>query len=143
MYPYRPIHPGELIKDEVNYREIDHKQLAKIAGVDFEILEDTFNEKRPVTAEFALRVCTALDLGDAYSFVRMQAKYDMQVAEWDKKLAKKLAVILNKAKNAGYYGELKFENQPDFQYPMPAHQPNFRYPVVNNVQNFEPLRVAA
>ena len=92
LTPFYPIHPGEIIKDEIEYRGISQRKLSKQIGVSYTVLNEVLNCKRPVNTEFALLVEAALNM-DAETFVRMQARYNMQVARQDKKLIKRFNEI--------------------------------------------------
>jgi len=81
--PYFPIHPGEIIKDEIEYRGISQRRLASQMGISYTLLNEVLNGKRQINAELAMLVEAALDL-DANTFVRMQAQYNIQVARQDK-----------------------------------------------------------
>ena len=56
--PFEPTHPGELLRDEIEYRHISQKQLAADMGVSYTVLNDIVNCKRPVNTKFAL-LCEA------------------------------------------------------------------------------------
>ncbi|MDR0814537.1 MAG: HigA family addiction module antidote protein [Bacteroidales bacterium] len=90
--PYRPIHPGEIIKDEIEYRGISQRKLATQMGVSYTLLNEVLNGKRSVNTELAMLVEAALDI-DAGVFIRMQADYNMQVARKDKTFVQRLAEI--------------------------------------------------
>ncbi len=91
-FPFRPVHPGELLKDELEYRHITQKAFAEKLGVPYTALNEILNSKRPVTSDFALIVEAALGV-PAYMLVGMQTDYNLQVASQDSKLAKRLAEI--------------------------------------------------
>ena len=46
----RPIHPGEIIKEEVEYRNIKQPKLAEQMGISYKMLNDILNCRRPLTA---------------------------------------------------------------------------------------------
>ena len=56
----RPIHPGELLKEEIEYRGIRQAQLAKQMGVSATLLNDILNERRALTPTTALLFEAAL-----------------------------------------------------------------------------------
>ena len=92
LTPFYPIHPGEIIKDEIEYRGISQRQLSKQIGVSYSVLNEVLNGKRPVNTELALLIEAALNM-DADTFVRMQARYNMQVARQDTKLIERFNKI--------------------------------------------------
>ncbi len=92
ILPYRPIHPGEILKDEIEYRGISQRRLASQIGVSYTLLNEVLNGKRQVNTELAMLIEAALGL-DADTFVRMQAQYNIQVARQDKTLSERIANI--------------------------------------------------
>lgn len=92
LTPSEPIHPGEMIKDEIEYRGISQRKLATQMGISPTLLNEILNGKRSVSAEYALLFEAALSI-DAEIWVRQQARYDMQVAKTDKSFAERLANI--------------------------------------------------
>ena len=44
--PFEPTHPGEILKDEIEYRGISQKKLAKEMGVSYTVLNEILNAKR-------------------------------------------------------------------------------------------------
>ncbi|MDR0891494.1 MAG: HigA family addiction module antidote protein [Mediterranea sp.] len=87
-----PTHPGEVLKDEVEYRKISQKELAKKMGMSYHVLNDILNEHRPITASTAMMFEAALNI-PADTLMRLQLKYNMAMANQDKRLAKKLVEI--------------------------------------------------
>jgi addiction module HigA family antidote len=92
LTPYEPTHPGEILKEEIEYRGISQRKLAAQMGVSYSVLNEVLNAKRPVTIEYALLFEAALGI-DAGIFIRMQADYDMQVTRENKSFADRLAQI--------------------------------------------------
>lgn len=90
--PYFSIHPGEILKDEIEYRGISQRRLASQMGISYTLLNEVLNGKRQVNTELAMLIEAALGL-DADTFVRMQARYNIQMARKDKTLAERLAKI--------------------------------------------------
>lgn len=90
--PYEPTHPGEILKEEIEYRGISQRRLAAQMGVAYSVLNEVLNSKRPVTAEYALLFEAALGI-DAGIFIRMQADYNMQTARQNKTFSERLANV--------------------------------------------------
>ena len=90
--PYFPIHPGEILKDEIEYLGISQRLLASQMGISYTLLNEVLNGKRQVNAELAMLAEAALGL-DADTLVRMQARYNIQVARQDKTFSERLAKI--------------------------------------------------
>ncbi|MDR1652807.1 MAG: HigA family addiction module antidote protein [Prevotellaceae bacterium] len=92
LQPFRPVHPGEVLKDEIEYRGISQKKFAAQIGVQYTMLNEILNGKRPVTTNFALYMEAALGV-PAYILVGLQTDYNLQVAQKDSKLSNRLAEI--------------------------------------------------
>ena len=99
LVPHEPTHPGEVLKDEIEYRGISQQKLAEQMGIDYSVLNEILNGKLPVTTEYALLFEAALDI-DAEPLLGMQADYDLQTIRqnksWNERLTnvRKLAVSL-------------------------------------------------
>ncbi len=91
-YPYKPTHPGEILKEEIVYRGISQKRLAEQTGISYPMLNEILNGKRPVTEALALLFEAALGV-EAEMLVRMQMRYNMQTMRQDKRLAARLREI--------------------------------------------------
>ena len=89
---FRPYHPGELLKEELEYRHLSQKAVAKQLGLPYTAFNEILNGKRPVTTDFALYMEAALGV-PAYMLVGMQADYNLQVAKKDKSVLDRLAQI--------------------------------------------------
>lgn len=79
LTPSQPIHPGEMIKDEIEYRGISQKDFAAEIGMPASVLNAVLNGKRAVTTEYALLFEAALGV-DANIWLRMQTAYNKQIA---------------------------------------------------------------
>jgi len=91
-FPFRPVHPGELLKDELEYRHLSQKAVAKQLGLPYTAFNEILNSKRPVTTDFAMIMEAALGVNSGI-LLRMQTDYNMQVAQSDKKLNRQLDEI--------------------------------------------------
>ena len=92
MMPSMLIHPGEMLKDEIEARGITQKDLSKRMGVSYTVFNDILNGKRPITTEYALLLEAALGI-DAGIWLRLQADYNMQKAKSDKSFIARLEQI--------------------------------------------------
>lgn len=92
LTPSAPIHPGEMIKDEIEYRGLSQRKLAAQMGISASLLNEILNGKRAVSAEYALLFEAALGI-DAEIWIRQQTRYDMQMAKSDKSFLERLARI--------------------------------------------------
>lgn len=76
----RSVHPGELLKEEVDERKLSQRKLAEQMGVSYKVLNDILNCRRPVTTQTAMLFEAALGIS-ASLLMRMQLDYNMlQVA---------------------------------------------------------------
>ena len=92
MMPSMLIHPGEMLKDEIESRNITQKDLAKRMGVSYTVFNEILNGKRPITTDYALLLEAALGI-DAGIWLRLQADYNMQKAKSDKTFIARLEHI--------------------------------------------------
>lgn len=90
--PSEPIHPGELLKDEIEYRGISQKELAEQIGISYKILNDILNCRRSVSTNTALLFEAALGI-PAHILTGMQMDYNLQLAKNDKSFMERLARI--------------------------------------------------
>ena len=88
----RPIHPGEMLKEEVEYRNTKQTQLAEQIGISYKMLNDILNCRRSLTTSTALLFEAALGI-DAGLLMRMQLDYNLQTAKKDFFLLKRLRNI--------------------------------------------------
>ncbi|MBR5726344.1 MAG: HigA family addiction module antidote protein [Muribaculaceae bacterium] len=84
-YGAYPTHPGEVLKDEIEYRGITQRKLADSMGLAYSVVNEILNAKRPLTAKTALMFEAALDV-PADSLMYLQSKYNMQTARSDKSI---------------------------------------------------------
>jgi addiction module HigA family antidote len=91
-YGFYPTHPGEILKDEIEYRGISQTKLAGKMGMSYTALNEILNARRPLTANTALLFETALGV-EADTLMRIQTKYNMQTARKDKFISERLAEI--------------------------------------------------
>ena len=90
--PAYPTHPGEVLKDEIEYRGISQRKLAAEMDVPYTQLNEILNGKRQLNTEFALLIEAVLDL-PAEPLLKMQARYNMIVTKRDGNFIKKLNKI--------------------------------------------------
>lgn len=80
LEPHEPTHPGELIRDEIEYRGISQKKLASDMGVSYVVLNDMVNCKRPINTKYALLFEASLGI-PAHLLVGLQSDYDLIMAK--------------------------------------------------------------
>ncbi len=76
ILPAHATHPGQLIADEIEFRELRQKELADTMQIAPNILNEIIHGKRNITAPVALKLEKALDI-DAIYWMRLQVKYDI------------------------------------------------------------------
>lgn len=92
LNPAYPTHPGDVLKEEIEYRGISQKGLSAQMNVSYTMLNEILNAKRPVTETIALMFEAALGI-EAEMLVNMQTRYNMQVARKDSALMARLQQI--------------------------------------------------
>lgn len=92
LTPSEPIHPGEILKDEIEYRGISQRKLATQMGISPTLLNEILNGKRAVSTEYALLFEATLNI-DPESLLKMQSDYNMQVTKSDPSFLERLANI--------------------------------------------------
>ncbi len=94
LEPAINVHPGEIIKDEIEYLGITQKELARKMGVPYTMLNEILNKKRPVTTEIALLTEAALGL-PAEALIKMQTDFNLRKVKRNKKFMQRLENIRN------------------------------------------------
>ena len=92
LQPSTPIHPGEILKDELEARGMSQRKFAAVIGVSYSVLNEVVNGKRPITTEYALKIEAATGI-PAYIWVNMQSAYNMQTERKNQKLSSALEGI--------------------------------------------------
>ena len=92
LTPFEPTHPGELIRDELEARNLSQAKLANQIGVSPSLLNEVINGKRAVNTELALLLEAAFGI-EAELFLKLQSEYNMQVARSDSSFMNRLAKI--------------------------------------------------
>ena len=60
LTPAYPTHPGEVVKDEIEYRKISQRKLAEQTGIPYKMLNDILNGRRSMTTATAMMLEAAL-----------------------------------------------------------------------------------
>lgn len=89
---FRATHPGEVLKDEIEYRKISQKKLAEQMGMSYKILNDILNCRRNLSTTTAMMFEAALNI-PADSLMNLQQKYNIHKAQSDANFMEKLAQI--------------------------------------------------
>ena len=92
LEPSRTIHPGEVLKEELDYRGISQKKFAEQIGIPYKNMNDILNCRKPISEDIALLIEAALGI-PAYIFTGMQVDYNMQIIKQDSSFLERLAQI--------------------------------------------------
>ena len=87
-----PTHPGEILKEEVEYRGISQRQLAMQMGIAKSALNEILNGRRPITEKTALLFEAALGV-NAEPLLRLQMQYNIRTIIGDKSFLQRLESI--------------------------------------------------
>ena len=91
-YSFYPVHPGEVIKDEMEARNISQREFARQVNISYTVLNELLNGKRSLSPTNALMFEAALDI-PADALMNIQTKYTMQTARQDSKITSWLKKI--------------------------------------------------
>lgn len=90
--PFEAIHVGSYIKDELEARNMQQKELAKLTGIHTSVLNDIIKGKRDLTAEHSVLIGKALGIDEAF-FYDLQKQYDLDRARLSERVAQQAAAI--------------------------------------------------
>jgi antitoxin HigA-1 len=89
-----PVHPGEIIKEDILPSVgLSVTAAAKALGVSRQMLHDILAERKPMSAIMCLKV-SRLFGGSPEIWMRLQAAYDLRKAEQNKKIMQRVARIV-------------------------------------------------
>ena len=77
--PFMAVHPGMMIKPELEELGISQKDFAKMMGVQASHLSEVLNGKRALTTDLAMKIETAIGL-PAKILLSAQAQYELDTA---------------------------------------------------------------
>ncbi len=92
LTPAYATHPGEIIKDGLEFRGISQRKLAEDMGIRYTVLNEILNGHRPLTEKTALLFEAALGI-DPEPLMRLQTKYNMQTIKQDKTFMERLSKL--------------------------------------------------
>lgn len=90
--PAIAIHPGEMLKDELDSKGIKQKDFALLTGIPQTQLNEIINGKRRINADIALVISKALQM-DAVLWLNLQNNYELDLAKITEKNTVRLAAI--------------------------------------------------
>lgn len=76
----RPIHPGEVLRGEMEELQLSARQLAKALGVPTNRVTSLINETRALTADTALRLARYFGTSPEF-WLNLQLAYDLRHAQ--------------------------------------------------------------
>lgn len=83
----RPIHPGEILKDELEALNLTAQKFATYLHVPTNRITAILNEKRAISSDTALRLARYLGTSPQF-WLNLQIDYDLKIAE--RKIGKKI-----------------------------------------------------
>ncbi len=90
----RPVHPGEIIKEDIlPSLGLSVVAAAKALGVSRQMLHDILAERKPLSALMCLKL-SRLFGGAPDVWIKLQATYDLKKAEQNKKIMERVARIV-------------------------------------------------
>ena len=89
-----PVHPGEILKEDIlPSTGLSVTAAAKALGVSRQLLHDILSERRPLSAVMCLKLSRLLG-GSPEVWMRLQAAYDLKMAEQDKAVMRRVVRIM-------------------------------------------------
>lgn len=85
-------HPGEILKDEIEYRGISQRKLAEEMGIAYSALNEILNARRPLTEKTALLFEAALGV-NAEPLLKLQMKYNILSTKKDASFMQRLSKV--------------------------------------------------
>ncbi len=73
-----PVHPGEILADDLDELQISQSQLAQALGVPRSRINQIVLGRRSIEADTALRLARFFGTSDRY-WLNLQARYDLEV----------------------------------------------------------------
>ena len=86
LQPSEPIHPGEMLKDELDARGMSQRKFAGLIGMPYTAFNEIINGKRPITTDTALKIEAATGISPNI-WIGLQTDYNLQTARRNNKLA--------------------------------------------------------
>lgn len=94
LTPATAVHPGEVIRDELEFRGISQRGLARTISVSPTVINELLQGKRQLNTELALLISAALNI-DAEPLIELQTKYNISQAERNDVFQARLVSIRN------------------------------------------------
>ena len=91
-YSFSAVHPGEILKEELQARGISQKKIAQLLDIPYTMLNEVLNAKRQLSTDVALMFEAALGI-NADMLVGIQTRYNIQTARENSDNRSKLMAI--------------------------------------------------
>jgi len=91
--PFMAVHPGMMIKPELEERGISQKQFASMLGVQASHLSEVLNNKRALSTELAVKIEKAIGI-PAKTLLSAQAHYDLESTDASKNVVQQETVAV-------------------------------------------------
>lgn len=92
IVPFEPTHPGEMLREELEFRGITQTKLASEIGIKVSLLNELINGKRDFTMEYAMLIEAALGI-EADFWINLQTAYNKGKIRKDPSFMQRLANI--------------------------------------------------
>ena len=76
LIPAEPIHPGEMLRDELQARGISQRKFARIIGMSYTAFNELIHGHRPITTDTALKIQSQPGL-TANLWINLPADYNL------------------------------------------------------------------
>lgn len=106
---FMPVHPGEILKEELKERGLTQKAFAEQIGMGPSHLNELLNGKIPVTIAIADKIQDALGI-DSQSLINLQTQYNYDLKaleETEKSQANKSAKLVVSVEDTTLIAEIK------------------------------------
>lgn len=92
LTPAKPTHPGEILADELEARDIKQQELAREIGMQKSQLNEIIKGKRNINAEIAVLLEKAIGV-PAHYWLNAQQSYDLDMARQQKRIQEQVTAI--------------------------------------------------
>ena len=92
LTPLSAIHPGEILKDELDERNIKQKDFAELIGTLPSQLSEILNGKRGINADYAVLIGEALNM-DPKIWLNLQSNYELDKSRINDRIRKRVEAI--------------------------------------------------
>jgi len=92
LIPFKAIHPGEIIKDELEAIDMTQKELAILLGVKSSYINEIIKGKRNITAEIAVLLEEVFKI-PAMHWMSYQSQYDIDLQRIKERNIKRASLI--------------------------------------------------